>query len=306
MKLEYIISKRLQKSGKAYLSGWGTFYLKKQSVRWDYMTNTVFPAGLYLHFNPNPGSTQNSILPEIMNLMGASMEVANQWIARKIKDWQNQIDNQNVLILPGLGSFSSLNTFTPEARTFDAKSFGFVPIMIHKLEEQRALQSKVIASLKIPIEDTQNNLKTWQRAGAAAAVAALFSLGVMQSSVSHQVAGWFTQIEEANSSDNQNSEMEASFQKDIISTPPTLIENSTLVNETIHSKGYSIIVGSFKEKNNADRYAADLAINGMEVIIIPGSLRKVGIGYYNSRTEALKAMKTIKSSVNSRAWIYAY
>ena len=296
MKIESIISKRLQKSGKAYLSGWGTFYLKKQSVRWDYITNTAFPAGLYLHFNPNPGSTQDSLISEVMNLMGASMDAANQWIARKIKDWQNEIDNQNVLILPGLGSFSSRNTFTPEARTFDAKSFGFVPIMIHKLEEQRALQSKVIASLKIPIEDTQNNLKTWQRAGAAAAVAALFSLGVMQSSVSQQVAGWFTQIEETNSSENPN----------FNSTPPTLTEKSIPVNEKIHSKGYSIIVGSFKEKNNADRYAADLANNGMEVIIIPGSLRKVGIGYYNSRTEALKAMNTIKSSVNSRAWIYAY
>ena len=178
--------------------------------------------------------------------------------------------------------------------------------MIHKLEEQRPLQSKVIASLKIPIEDTQNNLKTWQRAGAAAAVAALFSLGVMQSSVSQQVAGWFTQIEETNSSENPNSEIEASFQKNFNSTPRTLTEKSVPVNEKIHSKGYSIIVGSFKEKTNADRYAADLANNGMEVIIIPGSLRKVGIGYYNSRTEALKAMNTIKSSVNSRAWIYAY
>ena len=307
MRIESIISSRLQKTGKVHLSGWGTFYLKKEAVRWNHITNTVFPAGQYLHFSPNPGSKKDTLLPEVMKSLGASMEVAEQWIGRKIKGWQNEIDKGNVVMLSGLGSFPSGNKFNAEPGTFDAQSFGFVPIMIHKLEEQSALQSKVVASLKIPVEDTKNTLKAWQRAGAAAAVAALFGLGVMQSSVATQVAGWFNQTEEINASSNTEVEIEDSIEEAEVIPAPTTIENTAVVvDNTIHSKGYSIVVGSFKEKDNADKYAADLAAKGMKVSIIPGSLRKVGIGHYTSRTEALQAMTTIKSSVNSGAWIYAY
>jgi cell division septation protein DedD len=307
MRIESIISSRLHKTGKVHISGWGTFYLKREAVRWNHITNTIFPAGQYLHFSPNPGSKKDTLLPEVMKSLGASMEVSEQWIGRKIKGWQNEIDNGNVLMLAGLGSFPSGKIFNAEPGTFGAESFGFVPIMIHKLEEQSALQSKVVASLKIPVEDTKNALKAWQRAGAAAAVAALFSLGVMQSSVAHQVAGWFSQTEEINTSNNQEVEIENTLEESVIISNPIRVESTTVAEDkTIPSKGYSIVVGSFKEKNNANNYAADLAAKGMEVSIIPGSLRKVSIGHYTSRAEALEAMTTIKTSVNSGAWIYAY
>ena len=91
-----------------------------------------------------------------MKSLGASMEVAEQWIGRKIKGWQNEIDKGNVVMLSTSRFLSIGNKFNAEPGTFDAQSFGFVPIMIHKLEEQSALQSKVVASLKIPVEDTKH------------------------------------------------------------------------------------------------------------------------------------------------------
>ena len=170
--METIIINRLRKTGKVHLSGWGTFTLKEQSVRWNHTTNTAFPAGKYLQFSPNPSSERDTLLPEVMKSLGASMEVAEQWLVRKIKGWQSELDAGNVLMLPGLGSFPAQGKFQPEPGTFDAQSFGFVPVMIHKLEEPSALQSKVVASLKIASENKQSTLKAWQRAGAAAAVAA--------------------------------------------------------------------------------------------------------------------------------------
>ena len=62
----------------------------------------------------------------------------------------------------------------------------------------------------------------------------------------------------------------------------------------VHSKGYSVIVGSFREKSNADNYAAELAAQGLEVNLIPGSLRKVGIGHYQNRDEAVQAVSKLK------------
>ena len=97
MRIETIIINRLRSTGKVHLSGWGTFYLKEQSVRWNHITNTAFPTGKYLQFSPNPSTERDTLLPEVMKSLGASMEVAEQWIVRKIKGWQNELDEGNVL-----------------------------------------------------------------------------------------------------------------------------------------------------------------------------------------------------------------
>jgi len=310
--METIIINRLRKTGKVHLSGWGTFTLKEQSVRWNHITNTAFPAGKYLQFSPNPSSERDTLLPEVMKSLGASMEVAEQWLVRKIKGWQSELDAGNVLMLPGLGSFPAQGKFQPEPGTFDAQSFGFVPVMIHKLEEPSALQSKVVASLKIASENKQSTLKAWQRAGAAAAVAALFGLGVMQSSVATQVAGWFAAEEVIPSTEPELTPIESTESVEEIT--PVSVETEAVPDLTVikpvtqvkHSNGYSVIVGSFREGANADNYAAELAAKGLEVNLIPGSLRKVGIGHYQTRAEAVQAITQIKSTVNSGAWIYAY
>lgn len=312
MKIESIIIKRLQKTGKVHLSGWGTFYLKEQNARWNHITNTAFPAGKYLHYSPNPSSERDSLLPEVMKSLGASMEVAEQWLIRKIRGWQNELDAGNVLMLPGLGSFPAQHKFQAEPGTFNADSFGFVPVMIHRIEEPSALQSKVVASLKIASENKKSTLKAWQRAGAAAAVAALFSLGVMQSSVATQVAGWFAEEETVSPVKLESTTIENA--ETIEATAPESIETEVKpeqprekpVTQFKHTKGYSVIVGSFREKSNADNYAAELAAKGLEVNLIPGSLRKVGIGHYQTRAEAVQAVAQIKSNVISGAWIYAY
>ena len=312
MRMETIIINRLRKTGKVHLSGWGTFTLKEQSVRWNHITNTAFPAGKYLQFSPNPSSERDTLLPEVMKSLGASMEVAEQWLVRKIKGWQSELDAGNVLMLPGLGSFPAQGKFQPEPGTFDAQSFGFVPVMIHKLEEPSALQSKVVASLKIASENKQSTLKAWQRAGAAAAVAALFGLGVMQSSVATQVAGWFAAEEVIPSTEPELTPIESTESVEEIT--PVSVETEAVPDLTVikpvtqvkHSNGYSVIVGSFREGANADNYAAELAAKGLEVNLIPGSLRKVGIGHYQTRAEAVQAITQIKSTVNSGAWIYAY
>ena len=87
----------------------------------------------------------------------------------------------------------------------------------------------------------------------------------MQSSVATQVAGWFNQTEEINASSNTEVEIEDTIEEAEVIAAPTTIESTAVeVDKTIHSKGYSIVVGSFKE-NNADKYAADLAAKGMNV-----------------------------------------
>lgn len=299
MKLESIIHQRLQRTGKVYISGWGLFALKHEDARWNHLTDTAFPAGQYLTFQALPGSSNDTLLPEVMKTLGATMEVAEQWIQRKIQGWQEQLDRGSVIMLSGLGSFLSKDLFQPETGTFDAAQFGFAPVMMHKLSEPSALQSKVVASLKMAAEDRKSSLVNWQRAGAAAAVAALFAIGVYQTPVVTQVAGWLSTPAPA--------EVEAGVEED--ATP--LIENITsgaLAPEEVakENHGYSIVVGSFKVAENADNYALELQLKDYHAVVIPGSLRKVGIGTYTSRKEAVSALQQIKATVNPQAWIFAY
>lgn len=312
MQLEKLIIQRLEKTGKAHVSGWGTFYLKSETTRWNYITNTAFPAGDYVYFSASPSSQNDHIVPEVMKTLGTSMEVAQQWIVRKIKGWQDQLDQGNVVMLPGLGSFAAPGKFNAEPGTFDANSFGFVAVMLHPLSEQSALQSKVLSSIKRTTEDAPSALKTWQRAAAAAAVAALFGLGVAQSSVATQVAGWFASVPTieattvtAEEDEAEQLEVNAAIEVEAeIESAPEV--QAQAVQQGLFKSGYSIVVGSFKEGQNADAYAAELANKGFEVYLIPGSLTKVGIGYYSDRASAAASVSSLKSSINSGAWIYAF
>lgn len=299
MRIETVIHQRLQRTGKVHVSGWGTFALKHEDARWNHLTDTAFPAGQYLTFRALPGASNDTLLPEVMKSLGVSLEVAEQWVQRKIQGWQEQLDGGNVIMLSGLGSFTSKDQFQPETGTFDDAQFGFAPVMIHKLSEPSALQSKVVASLKMAAEDRKSTLVNWQRTGAAAAVAALFAIGVYQTPVVTQVAGWLSSPA-ATEVDTPIEEDVTPSIEDISSSPSTPVEIAQ------ENHGYSIVVGSFKVAENADNYALELQSKDFDAVVIPGSLRKVGIGTYASRKDAVKALQQVKATVNSQAWIFAY
>ena len=298
MRIEAVIHQRLQRTGKVHVSGWGTFALKHEDARWNHLTDTAFPAGQYLTFHALPGASKDTLLPEVMKSLGVNMEVAEQWVQRKIQGWQEQLDGGNVIMLSGLGSFTSKDQFQPETGTFDVAQFGFAPVMIHKLSEPSALQSKVVASLKMATEDRKSTLVNWQRTGAAAAVAALFAIGVYQTPVVTQVAGWLSSP--ATEVETPIEEEVTPRIEDISSTPSAPIEIAQ------ENHGYSIVVGSFKVADNADNYALELQSKDYDAVVIQGSLRKVGIGTYANRKDAVKALQQVKATVNPQAWIFAY
>ena len=241
------------------------------------------------------------------------MEVAESWIRRKVNQWQTTLDSGNILMLSGLGSFRKNGMFQPERENqFDPNSFGFTAVMMHRISEPSALESKVVASLKMVTEQRENGLASWRKAAVAAAITALISLGVYQSEITPQaMAGWFTQTPTAQEAlDNFEAvETEATLPTEtVVAIEVTTAEKTTpsLSPVKTESKRYYIVVGSFKMENNALTLAEELQGKGHEVKVLPGSLMKVGLGGFESREEAKLALSGIKAEVNSYAWIYAY
>jgi nucleoid DNA-binding protein len=192
MQIESIIIQRLSERGRVQIPSWGTFYLMEKPARWDAVTNTAFPRGKYVGFTPSNTTTENSLLPAVMKQMRCTMEMAESWIARKVNQWQSTLDSGSILLLQGLGSFRKNGAFVAEKNNqFDHHSFGFSTVMLHALNEPSALETKVAASLKMVTEQRSEGLKAWRKAAVAAAITALVALGVYQSDLSTEMAGWF-------------------------------------------------------------------------------------------------------------------
>jgi len=241
------------------------------------------------------------------------MEVAESWIRRKVNQWQTTLDSGSVLMLSGLGSFRKNGMFQPERENqFDPNSFGFTAVMMHRISEPSALESKVVASLKMVTEQRENGLATWRKAAVAAAITALISLGVYQSDITPQaMAGWFTETPTAQETLESFEAVEIENlvpAETAIDVEATVAEENTTSLSPVksESKRYYIVVGSFKMENNALTLAEELQEEGHEVKVLPGSLMKVGLGGFESREQAKSALAGIKAEVNSYAWIYAY
>ena len=313
MQIEQLIIQTLNAKNRVQIPGWGAFYLVEKEARWDAVTNTAFPRGKYVAFNPARSSSENTLLPNVMRTLGGSMEVAESWIRRKVNQWQTTLDSGSVLMLSGLGSFRKNGMFQPERENqFDPNSFGFTAVMMHRISEPSALESKVVASLKMVTEQRENGLATWRKAAVAAAITALISLGVYQSDITPQaMAGWFTETPTAQEALESFEAVEIETlvpAETAIDVEATVAKENTTSLSPVksESKRYYIVVGSFKMENNALTLAEELQEEGHEVKVLPGSLMKVGLGGFESREQAKSALPGIKEEVNSYAWIYAY
>ena len=320
MQIEAFIIQRLSEKGRVQLPGWGTFFLMEKSARWDAVTNTAFPPGKYVGFTPSNTTTENSLLPAVMKQMRCSMEVAESWILRKLNQWQTTLDSGSILLLQGLGSFRKNGAFVAEKNNqFDAHAFGFSAVMLHPLSEPSALETKVAASLKIVTENRSQGLKAWRKAAVAAAITALVSLGVYQTELHTEMAGWFAPGKsiQLDHSDRSNKSMDAEVaapqdaetiveEVEVTASDAPVTAPKVVKKTAVATKKYYIVVGSFKMEENATNLAEELQAEGMDINILPGSLIKVGIGNYLTREAAKQDLAEIQKSINKYAWIYAY
>ncbi len=76
---------------------------------------------------------------------------------------------------------------------------------------------------------------------------------------------------------------------------------------TTSSSGFHIVVGSFKEKGNAESYILQLRSQGFDAYLAEGNARfnRVAIGNFSSRQAANQDLNSIRANVNSGAWVFA-
>jgi hypothetical protein len=70
---------------------------------------------------------------------------------------------------------------------------------------------------------------------------------------------------------------------------------------------FHIVVGSFKDEVNAEAYVQQLRARGFDAYTAEGDNRymRVAVGNFATRAQAENALRGVRRSVNSQAWIYA-
>ena len=69
---------------------------------------------------------------------------------------------------------------------------------------------------------------------------------------------------------------------------------------------YHIVVGSFKDAGNAQNYVSQLQARGFDAYAAEGDNRymRVAVGNFATREQAENALRGVRQSINSQAWIY--
>ena len=73
-----------------------------------------------------------------------------------------------------------------------------------------------------------------------------------------------------------------------------------------HTKGYFVVVGSFKNPANVKRYADEIKSKGYEGAIVdgPNNFTLVTSGTFTNLQDALKAYTEARNNIISTAWVY--
>ena len=124
---------------------------------------------------------------------------------------------------------------------------------------------------------------------------------------------------------SSSDEISAPSEKAAVNEPEELKEpetiTPTLISEEVVEKkafeemeevqgiegSYHIVVGSFKEKANAQHYVTNLKSKGFDAYFAEGDRRfhRVAVGNFTSHQAATNELSSIKSQVNPGAWVYS-
>ena len=279
----------------------GGFITNKIGTVLDRETNTFFPPTKKISFNGNLKHNDGLLANYITSSENISFDKANAFIETTVSAWKNEIVN-NPLLIAGVGSIS-LNeekqlVFEPATKTnFLTESFGLASVQATLKEEY---QEKVIPIHTAEEVEEHTNKKGIvgfiKYAATIAIVLTLGAIGMQQ----------YNRTQTENKLVKQQEKVEQKIQEAtfVIQNPlPTI--NLNIAKEK-NAKAYHLIAGAFELEKNADKKIKQLHKKGFDARIIgvnTWGLTQVAFESYAEKDEAINALRKIKNSGFSDAWL---
>jgi len=282
----------------------GSFIVNDSSAKYVEAENKFYPPGRYISFNPIIKSNDGLLANYISSKKSITYNEALRKISLKVLKWK-KILSQDTLYIQGIGEFilndSENLVFTADKNSnFSKESFGLRPLKVqtisnsvltynqNTLKKYNSLNNhKKTLSLPIPLRN--------------AAIFIFLLAGAYFVNLNYKESVFKNEIEQ-NKIERQNSIArleKATF--NLGEMPPLTVNIERKTTQNFH-----IIAGAFSSSMNADKLVSGLINKGYKSKKFPKNndgLIRVTFGSFNTKEDAVIALRSIRDSENRYAWI---
>ena len=304
MQLSKAITSLLYQHDCVTIPDFGSFIVKESSAKYVEAENKFYPPGRYISFNPMIKSNDGLLANYISSKKSISYNEALRKIGLKVIKWK-KILSQDTLYIQGIGEFilndSENLIFTADKNSnFSKESFGLKPLNVqtignseltynqNTLKKYNSLNNKKkTSSLPIPLRN--------------AAIFIFLLAGAYFVNLNYKDSVFKNEIEQ-NKIERENSITrleKAIFNLGEIPALTVNIERKTTEN-------FHIIAGAFSSSINADKLVSGLVNKGYKSTKFPKNkdgLIRVTFGSFNTKEDAVIALRSIRDNENKYAWI---
>ena len=304
MQLSKAITSLLYQHDCVTIPDFGSFIVNDSSAKYVEAENKFYPPGRYISFNPIIKSNDGLLANYISSKKSITYNEALRKISLKVLKWK-KILCQDTLYIQGIGEFilndSENLVFTADKNSnFSKESFGLRPLKVQTISNsvltynQKTLKKynslnnqKKTLSLPIPLRN--------------AAIFIFLLAGAYFVNLNYKESVFKNEIEQ-NKIERQNSIArleKATFNLGEI--PPLTVNIERKITQNFH-----IIAGAFSSSMNADKLVSGLINKGYKSKKFPKNndgLIRVTFGSFNTKEDAVIALRSIRDSENRYAWI---
>lgn len=335
MKLELHehISRLLYDHECVVVPGFGAFLTRYYAAEVNHATHMMRPPSRRVYFNSSIRENDGLLAKSISYAEQVTYQKALTTISNEVDAWQKVLKSGKKLNLSGIGRLylddASRLQFNPSLEiNYTPASYGlgiFRSPAIQREVEIRKSISKAIEKHVIT-EHPETNKK---KVAGWVSWAAVLGPVILASAIGYAYFTTTPQVFENNSgfnwisySRNISNEMvkdNAAPEETVTSTENTSPEREAAVEKVVEEKmeiaapapvkgHYHIVVGSFKDQENASTYISELQAKGYDAYLAQGdqSYQRVAIGNFVTEDEARNALAGIKQNVHPHSWIYTH
>ena len=304
MQLSKAITSLLYQHDCVTIPDFGSFIVKESSAKYVEAENKFYPPGRYISFNPIIKSNDGLLANYISSKKSISYNEALRKIGLKVIKWK-KILSQDTLYIQGIGEFilndSENLIFTADKNSnFSKESFGLRPLNVQTIRNSELTYNQ--NTLK-KYNSLNNEKKTYSLPVPLrnAAIFIFLLAGAYFVNLNYKESVFKNEIEQ-NKIERENSITrleKAIFNLGEIPALTVNIERKTTEN-------FHIIAGAFSSSINADKLVSGLVNKGYKSTKFPKNkdgLIRVTFGSFNTKEDAVIALRSIRDNENKYAWI---
>ena len=302
MKLATYISDLLYRYECVIVPEFGGFITNVTSAKMNIFTHAFSPPSKQITFNSHLKNNDGLLANYIASVEKITFSEAVSLIKKEVETWNLTLKNE-VVEISKIGSLSINKEgkilFEPSiSENYLTSSFGLTTFSSPAIKREEYLEKVKDLQSVIPLQVQKRKTPVFLKYAASAAI--LFAVGsLLWNTYNENQYQQQLLVEQQQQDAIEQKIQQATF---VIENPLPIIT----LNVTKEVRNYHIIAGAFRESTNADKKVKFLIKKGYDAQILgvnKWGLTQVAFASFQSKTEALQNLRTIKTSESSDAWL---